>query len=60
MDQMQVGPVLDGRQLGATGGEIFEVVNPATGRCVARELCCDADDVDRIVEAGYRAYPSAD
>ena len=48
MDQMQVGPVLDGRQLTETGGGTFEVVNPATGKPVARELCCDAADVDRI------------
>ncbi len=59
MDSMRVGPVIDGEQVLGAAGEVFEVINPATGRVVAEEVCCDAASADRIVESADAAYHSA-
>ena len=58
MDKLRVGPVIDGRQELDAGGEVFEVINPATGQVVAEELCCDDATVGRIVESAEKAYHS--
>jgi len=60
MDLMQVGPVVDGRQLGQAGGATVDVTNPATGEVIAQAICCDAAAVGRIVESSDRAYCSAE
>jgi len=56
---MNVGPVIDGRELRAAGGGYAEVVNPSTGEVVARQACCDAEHVDRAVQSSARAFRSA-
>ncbi len=58
MALLEVGPVLDGEELKEAGGGSFEVVNPATGEVAAREACCDAACVDRIVESSRKAFES--
>ena len=58
MALLEVGPVLDGEELKEAGGGSFDVVNPATGDCIAREACCDADCVNRIVESSRKAFDS--
>jgi acyl-CoA reductase-like NAD-dependent aldehyde dehydrogenase len=55
---MNVGPFIDGKELRTGGGGFFEVVNPATGQAVAREVCCDDATVGRIVESSMRAFHS--
>ena len=55
-----VGPILDGKELRSAGGETFEVINPATGRIIARETCCDEATTAKIVEASARAFSSAE
>jgi acyl-CoA reductase-like NAD-dependent aldehyde dehydrogenase len=56
----KVGPIVHGEELGSAGGEIFEVINPATGEVVAEETCCSEECVEQIVESSQEAYYSAD
>ena len=58
MDLIQVGPVIDGKQLTEAGGNTFDVINPATGEVIAKETCCDEAAVGRIVESSDRAFHS--
>ena len=58
MDLMHVGPVLDGKQMTDAGGDVAEVMNPATGEVIAREACCSSEDVGRIVDSAERAFGS--
>ncbi len=53
-----VGPIIDGKELKTGGAGGFEVVNPATGEVIAREVCCDAATTGRIVESSARAFHS--
>jgi acyl-CoA reductase-like NAD-dependent aldehyde dehydrogenase len=59
MKLLKVGPVLNGEELADGGGGTFEVVNPATGKVIAHEACCDEACVDRIVRASAEAFASA-
>jgi len=59
MALIEVGPVLDGQELKEAGGASFDVVNPATGKAIAREACCDAAGVGRAVESSRKAFESA-
>ncbi|MDE2305567.1 MAG: aldehyde dehydrogenase [Gammaproteobacteria bacterium] len=50
--------LIDGKFCGAQSGKTYEVVNPATGRAVARLPDCGAADVDRAVAAARRSFES--
>ena len=54
----KIGPVINGEELKITGGEIVDVINPATGKVIARQLCCDSKCVDEIVESSKQAFNS--
>jgi aldehyde dehydrogenase (NAD+) len=41
-----------------TPGELFDTVNPATGRPIAQVTQASAEDVDRAVAAARRAFPA--
>lgn len=56
---LEIGPFVDGEQLGNGSGVACDVVNPATGEVVARQSCCDAACVDRIVDSSVQAFGSA-
>jgi acyl-CoA reductase-like NAD-dependent aldehyde dehydrogenase len=53
-----IGPVMNGRELKITGGDSVDVVNPATGKTIARQLCCDSKCVNDIVESSKEAFES--
>ncbi|MGV9711837.1 aldehyde dehydrogenase [Gordonia sp. NPDC003424] len=48
--------VIDGRQVPATSGDTFDVVNPATGDVLAAVAAGDTPDVDAAVSAARRAF----
>ncbi|HUY83673.1 MAG TPA: aldehyde dehydrogenase [Steroidobacteraceae bacterium] len=50
--------VVDGKLGAAQSGKTYEVVNPSTGRAVARLPDCGAADVDRAVAAARRSFES--
>jgi betaine-aldehyde dehydrogenase len=58
MKMLNVGPMLEGKELKRAGAASVEVVNPATGSCIAREACCDDATVARIVDSSARAFHS--
>ena len=58
MSEKQVGPVIDGRMCLETGGEVVDVVNPATAETVAQAFCSSEDDVARAVESSDQAFRS--
>ncbi|TDD36780.1 aminobutyraldehyde dehydrogenase [Saccharopolyspora elongata] len=47
---------VDGARWAGTGTETHPVVNPATGRPIARVMCGTAADVDQAVAAARRAF----
>ncbi len=53
-----IGPVIDGKVIMNTGGETVDVINPATGKTIFKQQCCDAACVDEIVASGRRAFHS--
>jgi len=53
-----IGPIISGEELKTTGGDKVDVINPATGRVIARQLCCDSACVDEIVASGKQAFHS--
>jgi 1-pyrroline dehydrogenase len=48
---------IGGEWADSVSGETMEVVNPATGEVIAEVPRCNADDVDRAVEAAKQALP---
>jgi len=54
----KIGPVINGVELTITGGDIVDVINPATGKVIARQLCCDPKCVDDIVASSKQAFHS--
>ncbi len=60
MSIKKVGPVIDGKEMEAAGGGSVDVINPATGEVIAEELCCDKNDVDKIVQSSNNAFHSAE
>jgi betaine-aldehyde dehydrogenase len=60
MKMMNVGPILDGKEIKDGGAGSFDVMNPATGEIIAREACCDAATVGRIAESSAKAFHSAE
>ena len=55
----KIGPVINGEELTSTGGDIVDVINPSTGKVIARQLCCDSKCVDEIVASSKQAFHSA-
>ncbi|HLX32885.1 MAG TPA: gamma-aminobutyraldehyde dehydrogenase [Gaiellaceae bacterium] len=49
--------LIGGEYVEAASGETMEVVAPATGETIAEVPRCDAEDVDRAVEAAQAALP---
>jgi acyl-CoA reductase-like NAD-dependent aldehyde dehydrogenase len=58
MAVLQAGPYVDGQELADGGDGTFDVIDPATGKTVAVEACCDTATVDRIVESSAAAFAS--
>jgi acyl-CoA reductase-like NAD-dependent aldehyde dehydrogenase len=54
----KIGPVINGKELKITGGDIVDVINPATGEVIARQSCCDSKCVDEIVASSKHAFYS--
>jgi acyl-CoA reductase-like NAD-dependent aldehyde dehydrogenase len=54
----KIGPVINGKELKSTDGDTVDVINPATGKMIARQLCCDSKCVDDIVESSKEAFQS--
>src|SRR5215472_861796 len=50
--------IIGGKSGGASSGKTFDVVNPSTGRVIAKLPDCDASDVDRAVAAARTAFQS--
>jgi len=48
--------LIDGRWTGASDGNSFESINPATGAAWARIPEASAEDVDRAVQTAHRAF----
>ncbi|MEN8227912.1 MAG: aldehyde dehydrogenase family protein [Bacteroidota bacterium] len=57
-EMKEVGPLIDGKEIVITGGDVVDVINPATGKVVASQHCCDSACVDKIVASGKRAFHS--
>lgn len=49
---------IDGDFAPAKSGAVFESINPATGEVIAEVSRGDADDIDRAVASGLKAYKS--
>ena len=49
---------IDGEYRAAASGETFANLNPATGKVINEVASCDAEDVDRAVRSGRRAFES--
>jgi gamma-glutamyl-gamma-aminobutyraldehyde dehydrogenase len=47
---------IDGKFVDAASGKTFDSINPATGAVLAQVAECDAEDVNRAVAAGRRAF----
>ena len=54
----KIGPVIDGKELTNTGGETVDVLNPATGKVIFKQLCCDSKCVDELVASSKKAFNS--
>jgi acyl-CoA reductase-like NAD-dependent aldehyde dehydrogenase len=54
----KVGPVINGKELIPDGVDVFDVINPANGEIIAKEVCCDAGLVDEIVQSNKLAFHS--
>ena len=51
---------IDGKFVDAASGKTFDSVNPATGGVLTAVAECDAEDVDRAVQAARRAFERGD
>ena len=60
MSELRVGPFVSGKELVDGGGDLFDVMDPATGQRVAVETCCDAAQVGQVVESSVAAFHSAE
>jgi gamma-glutamyl-gamma-aminobutyraldehyde dehydrogenase len=54
--QFRTQAFIDGKFVDAASGKTFDSINPATGAVLAQIAECDAEDVDRAVVAGRRAF----
>jgi acyl-CoA reductase-like NAD-dependent aldehyde dehydrogenase len=55
-----VYPFVNGRSLKLPNAQLRDVINPATGKVVARQVCCDRKAVDGIVASSRKAFESAE
>jgi len=55
---MKVGSLIGGKEYIQTGGGSVEVINPATGKIIAHEACCDVEWVDKCVESAQKSFDS--
>lgn len=53
-----IWPIISGEDLTITGGDTVDVINPATGKVIARQSCCDSAGVDEIVASSKKAFHS--
>jgi len=58
MTSFNVGPILDGLSYTPAGRGTIPVVNPATGSEVGQQLCCEPEDVAKVVESAAAAFAS--
>ncbi len=58
MTSFDVGPISDGLSYAQANPATVPVLNPATGREVGQQLCCEPDDVAYVVESAAAAYAS--
>ncbi|NNM60606.1 MAG: aldehyde dehydrogenase family protein, partial [Steroidobacteraceae bacterium] len=56
--KMPTQVVIDGKHGPAQSGKTYDVVNPSTGRVVAKLPNCGSADVDRAVAAARRSFDS--
>lgn len=56
----RISSVIDGEEIINSSSEIVDVINPATGKVIAHQLCCDAKCVDKIVASSEAAFHSQD
>ena len=54
--QFRTQAFIDGKFVDAASGKTFDSINPATGAVLAQVAECDAEDVNRAVAAGRRAF----
>lgn len=54
----QTRAFIEGRFVGASDGQEFETINPATGQLIAHVAHCGSDDVDTAVRAARRVFDS--
>ena len=47
---------IDGKFVASASGKTFDSINPATGAVLTAVAECDAEDIDRAVAAGRRAF----
>ena len=57
-DLIRTNAFVDGRWVGADGGETFPVVNPATGETIVEVPRLGAPETRRAIEAAERALPA--
>lgn len=55
-----IGPIISGEELKTPHGEMVDVINPATGKVIASQLCCDSACIDEMVTSSKQAFHSAD
>jgi acyl-CoA reductase-like NAD-dependent aldehyde dehydrogenase len=55
-----VQPFVNGSSLKLPSGTFRDVINPATGKVVARQACCDSGVIHDIVESSRKAFESAE
>jgi malonate-semialdehyde dehydrogenase (acetylating) / methylmalonate-semialdehyde dehydrogenase len=58
MDAATLPLLVDGTRAPAAAPQATEVLEPATGRVLARAPLCGPEDVDRVVQAAARAFPA--
>ncbi len=58
MEIKKIGSLIGGTEHTNTGGNTFEVINPATGEIIAQEACCDEEWVDTCVGSAQEAFDS--
>jgi len=51
---------IDGAQAAPSSGQYFETVNPYTAKVWAEVARCGADDVNRAVDAAWKAFTTGD
>ncbi len=58
MENLNVGLIINGREITESNGESINVINPATGEIIAMELCCDEKCLNDLVKNSKVAFYS--